>query len=268
MTRSPADIRPAKAAQGQTSAASPKGGADPVSNQRTFVLVHGAWHGGWCWNAVATRLRAAGHRVYTPTQTGLGERRHLLSREITLDTFATDITNVIEFEDLHDVVLVGHSFAGLTISAVADRMPERLRHLVYLDSLLVTDNGAPFDSLPKDVVAARIKAADDSSGGLSLPNPAPSAFGLTDPDHQAMIASRLTPHPLSTYQSKLGLKHPLTNGVPATYVVCTDPIYAPLESSRAYVRAQNWDIRELATGHDAMIAAPDDTTDLLMELAG
>ena len=139
-------------------------GSAPASAQtagQTFVLVHGAWHGGWCWSRVADRLRAAGHRVFTPTQTGLGERKHLLSKDITLDTFAKDIANVFEAEELSNVMLVGHSFGGLAISGVADTMPERIRHLVYLDSLMVEGGKSPFDSLPADVVAARRKAAEE-----------------------------------------------------------------------------------------------------------
>ena len=136
---------------------------------QTFVLVHGAWHGGWCWSRVADRLRAAGHRVFTPTQTGLGERKHLLSKDITLDTFTKDIINVIEAEELNNIILVGHSFGGLAISGVADAKPEQIRHLVYLDSLMVEGGKSPFDSLPPDVVAARRKAAEETSGGLSLP---------------------------------------------------------------------------------------------------
>ena len=128
------------------------------TSARTFVLVHGAWHGGWCWSRVADRLRAAGHQVFTPTQTGLGERKHLLSKDITLDTFRTDIVNVIEAEELSKIVLVGHSFGGLAISGVADVMPERIRHLVYLDLLVVEGGKSPFDSLPADVVAARRKS--------------------------------------------------------------------------------------------------------------
>src|SRR5579875_3323603 len=100
--------------------------------QRTFVLVHGAWHGGWCWSRVAAILRGRGHRVFTPTQTGLGERAHLLSRDITFDTFVQDVVGVFEAEELEDVVLVGHSFGGSSISGVVDRMPERVRRLVYL----------------------------------------------------------------------------------------------------------------------------------------
>src|SRR5262245_36433174 len=102
-----------------------------------YVLVHGANHGGWCWSRVAALLRAEGHSVYAPTLTGLGERAHLLSREITLDTFIQDIQSVIECEELSDVILVGHSFAGAVISGVADRIPELLEHLVYLDAVVL-----------------------------------------------------------------------------------------------------------------------------------
>src|SRR6202162_4659832 len=132
--------------------------ATAQTNAQTFVLVHGAWHGGWCWSRVADRLRTASHQVFTPTQTGLGERKHLLSKDITLDTFTRDIANVIEAEGLSDVILVGHSFGGNAISGVADAMPDRIRHLVYLDSLMVEGGKSPFDSLPPDVVAARPQA--------------------------------------------------------------------------------------------------------------
>src|ERR1700720_1352150 len=111
--------------------------ANAQTTAQTFVLVHGAWHGGWCWSRVADRLRAAGHQVFTPTQTGLGERKPLLSKDITLDTFTRDIVNVIEAEELSNVILVGHSFGGHAISGVAGAMPEKISHLVYLDSLMV-----------------------------------------------------------------------------------------------------------------------------------
>jgi pimeloyl-ACP methyl ester carboxylesterase len=107
---------------------------------QTFVLVHGTWLGGWCCRPAAR----AGHRVFTPTLTGLGERKHLLSKDITLDTFTKDIVNVIEAEELNNIVLVGHSFGGLAISGAADAMPERIRHLVYLGSLMVESGKSPF----------------------------------------------------------------------------------------------------------------------------
>ena len=236
---------------------------------QTFVLVHGAWHGGWCWSRVADRLRGAGKRVFTPTQTGLGERRHLLSKDITLDTFTADIVNVIEAEELTDIVLVGHSFGGNAISGVADRMGERIRHLVYLDSLVVEGGKAPFDNLAADVVAARRKAAEDSSGGVSLPNPPPSVFGVLDTADTEWVRRRLTPHPISTYTSKLNIKGPVGNNLPRTYVHCTNPSYAALQASRDWVKAQQgWRWADIPTGHDAMVSAPDELTRLLIGVSG
>ncbi len=235
---------------------------------QTFVLVHGAWHGGWCWSRAADWLRAAGHRVFCPTQTGLGERKHLLSKDITLDTFTTDIANVIETEELNDIVLVGHSFGGNAISGVADVMPERIRHLVYLDSLVVEGGKAPFDSLAAEVVAARRKAAEESSGGVSLPNPPPSVFGVRDAADAEWVRRRLTPHPLSTYTSKLNIRGPVGNNLPRTYVHCTNPSYAALQASRDWVKAQaGWRWAEIATGHDAMVTAPDELARLLIDIS-
>ncbi|ACL61296.1 alpha/beta fold hydrolase [Methylobacterium nodulans] len=234
----------------------------------TFVLVHGAWHGGWCWRRVADRLAAQGHRVFAPTCTGLGERAHLLSRAITLDTFVQDIAGVIAAEELAEIILVGHSFGGLAVSGVADAMPERIRHLVYLDSLLVEPGRAPFDALPPEVAAARRQAAAETSGGVSLPVPPPESFGVIDAADAAWLGRRLTPHPLGTYESPLRLKGPLGNGLPRTYVDCTNPSYPPLDGVKDWVRRQpGWDWAALATGHDAMVSTPDALARLLVELA-
>lgn len=232
----------------------------------TFVLVHGGFHGGWCWRQVAARLRARGHGVYTPTQTGCGERSHLLSKSITLDTFVDDIANAFIWEDLHEVVLVGHSFGGNTISGVADRMPERIRQLVYLDAIMLEGGQTMFGRLDKEVVAARLKAAQ-ASGGLSIAPPPPDVFGIRDPQQIKYVQARLTSHPLGTYTSPLNLAHQVGNGLPAVYVVCTDPVFAGLQSSRDWVKANGMKTAELKTGHDAMITAPDLLADLLERLA-
>jgi pimeloyl-ACP methyl ester carboxylesterase len=232
---------------------------------RTYVLVHGAWHGGWCWRRVAERLAAAGHRVLTPTQTGLGERAHLLSAAITPDTFIGDIVSVIEMEELEDVVLVGHSFGGRSICGVADRMPERLHRLVFLDAALPESGKSAFDHTLPELRAARIKAAQESSGGLSIPPPNAAAFGITDAADAAWVERRLTPHPLATYSLPLTLRHPLGNGVPATYIRCIDPAYANTASSAEFAKAQpGWQYLEIATGHDAMITAPAELTRMLL----
>ncbi len=240
-----------------------------MAEARVFVLVHGAWHGGWCWRHTAAMLRAAGHRVFTPTQTGLGERRHLMNKAITIDLFVSDIAEVLVAEELHDVVLVGHSFGGLAISGVADRMPERLRHLIYLDALVVEGGSSAFDRLPPDVVAGRLQAAQDSSGGLSLPVPPPEAFGVTGEPESAWLRRRCTPHPLGSYTTPLTLKHPLGNGVPCSYVACTTPVYPALDDVKAWLRDKpGWTWRTLAASHDAMVTAPAALAGLLIEIAG
>ena len=230
---------------------------------KTFVLVHGAWHGGWCWSKVASILRGRGHSVFTPTQTGLGERSHLLTKSIDLDVFITDIANVLKWEDLNDVVLVGHSFGGNAISGVADRMRDRVRRLVYLDAVMLENGQSVFSQLPKDIVEARTKAAQETSGGLSIPMPSPTAFGITDEAQVQSVASRLTPHPFYTYVSPLKLDNKVGNGLPASYIVCTDPIYKALETSRNWIKAAGWKTVEIRAGHDAMVIAPERLAELL-----
>ncbi len=233
-----------------------------------FVLVHGAWHGGWCWERVAALLRAAGHCVFTPTQTGLAERMHLLSKAITLETFIADIANTIEAWELTDVILVGHSFGGLAISGVAGSMPHRIRRLVYLDALIVEGGQRPLDVLSPEIVASRTKLAQETSGGISLPVPSPSAFGVVDAEDAAWLRRRLTPHPFGTYTSPLPIKGPPGNNLPRSYIACTNPLYQPLEAVRRWVKAQpGWDCREIETAHDAMVTAPEELSRLLLEEA-
>lgn len=251
------------APEGASAQAQASGGA------KTYVLVHGAWHGGWCWRDVADALRTQGHRVFTPTQTGLGERRHLLSRDVTLDVFVDDVANLMEAEELRDAILVGHSFGGSAISGVADRMPGAVRHLVYLDSLMIEPGQSPFGMLPPEVVAARRRQIAEQGNGVSIPPPPPSAFGVPE-DHPgaAWVARRLTPHPAGTYESPLRLKNPVGNGRPRTYIACTAPVYGPLESSRQWVKRQGgWNWQEIATGHDAMVTAPVELARMLLAVA-
>lgn len=232
-----------------------------------FVLVHGAWHGGWCWREVASILRGNGHQVFTPTMTGLGERAHLLTAEVGLSTFIDDIAAVIRSEELDNVVLVGHSFGGHVINGVADRMPQLLRQLIYLDGLVVQHGQSALSIMPPAVQAERIRTLD--AEGLRMVIPSPDQFGLSDPEQVAWVMRHLTPHPLKGYTEPLHLQHPLGNGLPKTYIAVTDPWYAPLADLRQWVRRQpDWDWRELAACHNAMVSAPLALASLLMELAG
>ena len=234
---------------------------------RTFVLVHGAWHGGWCWSRVADRLRASGHKVYTPTLTGLGERAHLLRPDITLHTFVQDVANVLIWEDLHNVTLVGHSFGGLVITGVADILADRLDQLVYLDAFILDSGVSTFDTLPDDVVA-KLRAIADAQPIPSLPAPKPKSLGLFEVDDVAFVESRLTPQPLGAYETALPLQHPVGNGLPCAYIHCTAPSFAAVEGSRQWVKENtSWDWSELEAGHDAMVSAPGLLAERLNQLA-
>ena len=236
---------------------------------RTFVLVHGAFHGGWCWRAVAALLRDAGHSVFTPTLTGLGERRHLMSANLTVDIFVADIVNLLGAEDLQDVMLVGHSFGGIVISGVADLIPERLAQLVYLDAVTPLAGKSLFDMMPERESSARRAAlALLPEGDLQVPSPPAAAFGIIDAAQATWVDARLTPHPTGGYTSPVTLTNPLTNGVPAAYIHCTDPVFPINDPCAAFAREQGWTYREIATGHDAMISAPRPLADMLLDLAG
>jgi pimeloyl-ACP methyl ester carboxylesterase len=237
-----------------------------MNHSKTYVLLHGAWHGAWCWQRVVPLLQAAGHKVHTPTQTGVGERSHLLSREITLETFILDLTNELFFKDLHDVILVGHSFGGIAISGAADRMPERIRHLVYLDAMVLLDGQSPFSRVPPDVAQKRRELSVQTSGGLSIPVPTAEMLGVTDPKDAQWLMAKCTPHPVSTYEDAIHLAHEPGNGLPATYIAVT-PHYGPVAASRDYAKSRSdWHYMEIAAGHDAMVTSPEALTKLLLSI--
>jgi pimeloyl-ACP methyl ester carboxylesterase len=168
---------------------------------RTFVLVHGAWHGGWCWRRVADVLRRRGHTVFAPSLTGLGDRAHLFSKDVSLQTHVQDILSLVETEELSDFVLVGHSYGGSVISGVADTLRERVSHYVYLDGSVPRDmsTGASFSWAgfnPPDAREARLKSVREQGDGVALPPPPPGVFAVTEPSHVAWLQRRLRPMPL------------------------------------------------------------------------
>jgi pimeloyl-ACP methyl ester carboxylesterase len=233
------------------------------SDELTFVLVHGAWHDGWCWRPVEDALRARGHRVLSPTLTGLGERSHLLSPDVDVNLHGRDIVNVLRFEDLTDVILVGHSYGGPVISGAADAEPGRIRHLVYLDSGIVENGQALLDRLPREIAEQRVASSIDVDGTRCFPIPPAVAFGVTDSGDTQWLERHLVPQPLKTFQDPIVLSGAVGNGRPSSYIVCTDPVYAPLEASRQWARAAGWPMLEIATGHDAMVTAPAALVDML-----
>ena len=236
------------------------------NNKPHFLLIHGAWHGGWVWNEISEILRYQRYSVSTPTLTGLGEKKHLLSSKITIETFIEDVVNHIIFENLNNIILVGHSFAGSVISGVADRLKDRIQKLIYFDAMILIDGQKPFDITPKETVEQRIELAKKFGNNISIPAPSADAFGVFDIKKSLLLEEKLTPHPLSAFQSKLILKNEVGNGIPLSYIFCTKPVYKSLESSREVVRKMKWPIFELNAGHNAMLTHPKETLNLLMKI--
>ena len=236
----------------------------------TFVLIHGSMHGGWCWRRVTPLLRAAGHEVYAPTLTGLGERAHLAHPDIDLETHLQDVLGVLEYEDLRGVVLVGHSYGGMVITGVADRAPGRVAHLVYLDGVAPHDGQAVVDfSSPDQRTAGRARVEADGAG-WRLPPPVDLAeWGITAEDDVAWVRSKVVPQPYKTFTQPIRLTNPAALTGPKTLIACVEA--APRgwrDAAIARTRAEpGWRYRELATGHDAMVTMPTEVAELLLEPA-
>lgn len=238
---------------------------------RTFVLVHGAWHGGWCWSRVRTLLEGAGGRVYTPTLTGLGDRAHLREPVPSLETHVGDILGLVQAEELKDIVLVGHSYGGMVISAVADRLGSRIKHLVYLDAA-VPDDGADFAShvpgtLAGDIERRRAAFRAMAPDGIWLPPVPAEMVGVTNEHDVAWLQRRLTPHPLRTWLDPVRLVNGF-EAIPKTYVLATRPLTNAMGyPAQAEIRRgmAGWTVQEIACGHDMMIIEPEQTAARLLE---
>jgi pimeloyl-ACP methyl ester carboxylesterase len=227
-----------------------------------YVLVHGAWHGGWCWTRVRRLLAAKGHRVFTPTLTGVGERSHLLSRDIGLDTHVEDVVNLMIWEDLRDIVLVGHSYGGAVVRHVADLMPDRIRSLVYLDAF-VPDNGkALFDYLPDGGKGFRDLAMADGDG-WKVPPP-PASFFAVNPLDADWVDRQCTMHPLSTFEEPAKLTG-ACDDVPAIEYIQARAFDGPFGPFYARAGERGWRQAALACGHDVMLDMPNELTALLLQ---
>jgi pimeloyl-ACP methyl ester carboxylesterase len=245
--------------------------------RKPFVLVHPAWHGGWCWKKIAPLLRARGHEVFTPTLTGLGERRHLARPEIGLEVHVTDVINVLRYEDLHDVVLVGHSSSGAVITGAADRLPDHLSHVVYLDAFVPSDGQSVFDLVAADRRQVLEQLVKTEGSGWLLPRFAPppwdtivrELWGVTDAADVSWMVSRLEPTPVGHFKDPVRRTNPAAERVPRTYIRCLRFPSARFDQHAEMARrTAHWQYRELPTSHHPAISAPDKLSDLLLELAG
>ncbi|MDP6706423.1 MAG: alpha/beta fold hydrolase [Alphaproteobacteria bacterium] len=232
----------------------------------TFVLVHGAWHGGWCWRRVREMLEDRGERVLTPTLTGLGERAHLLAPEIDLDTHIRDVVNVLAWEDLSDVVLCGHSYGGMVIAGVADTVPERLASLVYLDAFVPRDGEAVVDLLLPDRLDSMKADLGQNGDGWRL-SPVPAAnFGVEAPTDRDWVDRRCTPQPWATFTAPIRLSGAGARIAKRTFVLAAAYDPSPFQRyAKMAEREPGWVGRSLPTGHDAMVTMPEALTELLLE---
>ncbi len=239
----------------------------------TFVLVHGAWHGGWCYRDTAQALRAAGHTVFTPTHTGLGERAHQNGEAITLETHIRDVVGCIEAEELNDIILCGHSYGGMVITGVADRMPERIRSLVYLDAFL-PENGDSLigllgQALPAEVAAQFVGAFRGTAlaghSGMMQPIPA-EAFNVL-PANRAWVERRCVPQALATFDMPVLLTGDHAKVKQRLYILADNWEPSPFRYFAKKVEGQpGWRVTKLPSSHDVMVDMPKELAAELIKL--
>ena len=242
----------------------------------TFVLVHPAWFGGWCWKKVSPLLRAQGHAVHTPTLSGLGERVHLARPEIGLDTHVDDVVNLLVYEDLHEVVLVSNSSGGMVITGAADRAPERIARLVYLDAFVPEDGQSLLDIIPPERRAAMERLVASEGGGWLLPRFAPppwetfvrESWRITGEADLRWVLPRLVPTPFGHFRDPVRHRNPRAETVPRTYIRCLDWPNASFDRyAEAARRSPAWTWRGLSASHLPYVTEPGEMTELLLEAA-
>ncbi len=230
----------------------------------TFVVAHGAWSAGWAWKKMRPLMRAAGHDLWTPTYTGLGERAHLANADVSLDTHIQDIVAVLETEDLHDVYLIGHSYGGMVATGVADRARDRIAKLIYLDAFAPVNGQAVFDLVPPDIAAKMQAGATASASGFGIPsNPMPSD---TAPEDQAWAGPRRLPQPVKAFSTKLTLS--AEPSAPRTYIYAKKAGIGD-NFRKFYERAkrEGWRTYEIDSSHNPHITNPSALLAILNEIA-
>lgn len=231
-----------------------------------FVVAHGAWTGGWFWKKLRPLLQAEGHAVFTPTYTGVGERAHLAHPDIDLDHHINDVLQLLRFEDLRDVVLVGHSYGGMVATGVADRAPERIAQLVYIDAFVPRDGDSALSLVPAEHRQRMLDATAAGSDGWRLPpNPMPPD---SSPEDTAWAVPRRLPQPIKTFTQPLVLTGAVDQ-LPRSYVYCTR--FGPGDGFRPFAqRAQRepgWRYAELDASHNPQVTMPETLARLLSEMA-
>jgi pimeloyl-ACP methyl ester carboxylesterase len=232
----------------------------------TFVLVHGAWRGSWIWKRVRRALQAHGHEVFTPTLTGVGERCHLLSREVNLETHIADVINLIRWEELTDLVLCGHSYGGCVVTSVADRIPEKISALVYVDAFVPENGQSLHDTLPPEDRNVQLEAARTVGEGWKTPPISAEAFNVNAGDRDG-VDRQSTLHPLACFQQPLRLTGAINRIEDITYILATGWGPSPFPQFYDKAKARGWKTLTLTCGHDVMLDRPEELTQELLAIS-
>jgi pimeloyl-ACP methyl ester carboxylesterase len=229
----------------------------------TFVLVHGAWGGGWEWRWVRAGLRSAGHEVFTPTLTGLGERAHLISPDVGLSTHIEDVATVLRYEELTDVVLCGQSSGGMVVTGVADREPERMAHVVYLDALVPSDGQSMVDLIPPDLIGPALDQARTEGDGYRVPCPFDDEPGMPA-ELFRWYRSKMTDHPLRAFEEPVRLTG-RGDAIPRTYIRCRQGAEVVILSAEL-ARRRGWGYVEIDGPHDVQVVKPEAVVAVLLSI--
>jgi pimeloyl-ACP methyl ester carboxylesterase len=231
----------------------------------TFLLVHGAWQGGWTWDRVAPLLRAHGHEVHTPTLTGVGERAHLITPRVGLDTHVQDVVATIQNQRLTDVVLVGHSYAGQVIAGVASALPGVVARMAFLDAFVPNDGESATEQQPEAIAHHYKESVDERGFGWLLPPRKLEVLGVTEPADVEWLSALMVPHPYKGFNDPVRVT-PAALAVPSAFIECVDWIRV-FRGARERAESRGWPVHDLHTGHQAMTTAPGPLAELLDQIA-
>ncbi len=230
----------------------------------SFVLIHGAWHGSWCWKRVRSSLQSKGHEVFTPTLTGVAERSHLLSRGVNLETHILDVVNLIRYEELSDIVLCGHSYGGCVISGVADRIPDRIRSLIYLDAFVLEDGDNLLQHIPQEQRDQMLDATMKVGESWKVP-PIPAEVFNVNTNDRDWVNRQCTPQPIETFQQHIELSGAINNIKNVTFILATGFVEgSPFPPFYEKAKAKGWKVLTIDCGHDVMLDRPAELTSLLL----
>lgn len=233
----------------------------------TFVLIHGAWEAGWVWRETAAHLRAAGHEVFAPSLTGLGERAHLAAPDVDLETHIADVLGVLQWERLANVTLVGHSYGGVVVTGVADRAHERIGSLIYLDAFVPGDGQALTDLIPPERAAGMRRMAKAEGEGWSLPLAAAPVGHVSDPEVTSLLQALCVAQPFAAMTQKLDLSGDIEKVDKKAFVLAASYQRSPFRRFAEQARERGWPVEELPTHHFTMLSMPRETADMLARYA-